>query len=79
MAVEPTISSSDIAKGTSLFPAGLLDWAGHRGGGVRRLFDENSGRPAGEVIETMLLARLRASGSRTLKQNARPSLIGRFR
>ena len=37
----------------------MLDWAGHRGGGVRRLFDDNSGRPSGEVIETKLLSRLR--------------------
>lgn len=42
------------------YPAGLLEWAGHRSGGVRRIFDESSGRPAGAVLETPLLARLRA-------------------
>jgi len=36
----------------------LLDWAGHRSGGVKRLFYEKSGRPTGEVIRTSLLARL---------------------
>lgn len=40
------------------FPAGLLDWAGHRKGGVRRLFYSGSGRPAGKVIHTRLLKRL---------------------
>lgn len=42
-----------------LYPAGLLDWAGHRGGGVRRLFDPSSGRPGEAVFETNLLSRLR--------------------
>ena len=43
------------------YPAGLLEWAGHRSGGVRRIFDEGSGRPTrGAVLETPLLARLRA-------------------
>lgn len=41
------------------FPSGLLDWAGHRGGGVRRLFHTSSGRPSGTVIETPLLKKLR--------------------
>lgn len=41
-------------------PAGLLDWAGHRSGGVRRLFDQGSGRPSGKVVETPLLRRLTA-------------------
>lgn len=40
------------------FPAGLVEWAGHRAGGVRRLFDEESGRPSGIVIRTGLLNRL---------------------
>lgn len=40
------------------FPAGLLEWAGHRSGGVRRLFDKGSGRPSGAVIRTSLLERL---------------------
>lgn len=41
------------------FPAQLLDWAGNRSGGVRRPFDESSGRPGGqEVFKTNLLAKL---------------------
>lgn len=42
------------------FPAELLNWAGHRAGGVRRLFDEKSGRPGAQVFKTNLLARLQA-------------------
>src|SRR5689334_16856912 len=41
-----------------LFPLGLLDWAGHRAGGVKRLFHAQSGRPSGQVIRTPLLKRL---------------------
>ena len=37
------------------FPEGLLDWSGSRSGGVRRLFDDKSGRPGGIVIETPLI------------------------
>ncbi len=44
---------------SATFPSGLLDWAGNRGGGVRRLFDPNSGRPGKAVFETNLLQRLR--------------------
>lgn len=40
------------------FPAQLLSWAGNRSGGVRRLFDEQSGRPGETVFRTNLLARL---------------------
>lgn len=40
------------------YPAGLLDWAGHRVGGVKRLFHAASGRPAGDVVHTPLLRRL---------------------
>lgn len=41
-------------------PAGLLDWAGHKSGGVRRLFHSAGGRPTGGVVFTPLLARLDA-------------------
>jgi hypothetical protein len=41
------------------FPLGLLDWAGHRKGGVRRMFASVDGRPSGRLIRTPLLARLR--------------------
>jgi hypothetical protein len=40
------------------FPTGLLDWAGHRAGGVKRLFHGQSSRPSGDVIRTPLLAKL---------------------
>jgi len=40
------------------FPRGLVDWAGHHSGGVKRLFDSNSGRPAKELLKTNLLLRL---------------------
>lgn len=39
-------------------PAGLLDWAGHKSGGVRRLFHSTGGRPTGDVVLTPLLKRL---------------------
>lgn len=42
------------------FPSGLLYWAGHRQGGVRRLFHLGSGRPNGAVVQTPLLRRLRS-------------------
>lgn len=41
------------------FPTGLLEWAGHRSGGVRKPFFESSGRPCKVVIDTPLLQRLR--------------------
>jgi hypothetical protein len=41
-------------------PAGLLDWAGHKSGGVRRLFHSGGGRPTGAVVVTPLLTRLAA-------------------
>src|SRR5688572_21725618 len=41
------------------FPAGLLEWAGHRKGGVRRIFSEGDARPSGKLLDTPLLRRLR--------------------
>lgn len=49
-----------MENNTAPFPSRLLDWAGHRSGGVRRLFDDTSGRPSGAVIRTRLLDRLKA-------------------
>lgn len=40
------------------FPKDLIDWAGHHSGGVKRLFDENSGRPGKALLRTNLLAKL---------------------
>jgi len=39
------------------FPAGLLEWSGHRSGGVRKPFYDLSGRPCKDVIKTPLLDR----------------------
>lgn len=47
-----------IDNGQPSFPSGLLNWAGNRGGGVRRLFDPESGRPGEKVFGTNLLDRL---------------------
>lgn len=40
------------------YPKGLLDWAGHKRGGVKKPFDKNSGRPNGEVIKTQLTQKI---------------------
>lgn len=40
------------------FPSALVDWAGNHAGGVKRLFDIHSGRPAKDLLKTNLLARL---------------------
>lgn len=40
------------------FPKGLLFWAGHRDGGVKKPFVGSSGRPTGEVIRTHLLDKI---------------------
>src|SRR5690242_16376078 len=52
------VEASDAGR-LAAFPSGLLEWAGNRGGGVRRLFDPRSGRPGEAVFETSLLHRLR--------------------
>lgn len=41
-----------------LYPEGLLDWAGHSKGGVKKPFDRNSGRPNGTMIRTELTKKL---------------------
>jgi hypothetical protein len=51
--------SNDVSE-DGLYPAGLLRWAGHRAGGVRKPFLASSGRPAGCRLETPVLARLRS-------------------
>ena len=48
--------SGDSAR--NQYPAALIEWAGHHSGGVRRLFDDGSGRPSRAVVKTNLLARL---------------------
>ena len=42
----------------NLYPAGLLRWAGHRDGGVRKPFRKDSGRPTGMRITTPLVSKL---------------------
>lgn len=41
------------------YPEGLVEWGGHRSGGVRKPFYKLSGRPCNKVIVTPLLIRLR--------------------
>jgi hypothetical protein len=48
----------EIMNPQSLYPAGLLRWAGHRDGGVRKPFRSDSGRPTGNRITTPLVSRL---------------------
>lgn len=40
------------------YPAGLLEWAGHKRGGVKKPFDKFSGRPNGKVIKTNLTTKI---------------------
>lgn len=42
-----------------LFPLEFINWAGSKQGGVRNPFKKNSGRPAGEKIETPLTIKLK--------------------
>lgn len=55
----------------SRYPSGLLDWAGNRAGGVKKLFYEASGRPAGQVIDTRLLERLRRWATAVAEKDAK--------
>jgi len=47
------------------FPHALVDWAGNHAGGVKRLFDRHSGRPAKDLLKTNLLVRLEGWAGRT--------------
>ena len=54
-----TLDSHITGEGSRvLYPEGLVNWAGHRDGGVRRPFRNDSGRPTGNQIETPLVKRL---------------------
>jgi hypothetical protein len=66
-----TITSSH----TSDFPEGLLLWAGHRDGGVKKPFRKGTGRPAGARIQTPLLLRLAAWAKRLATGEAVPTAI----
>ena len=50
--------SNDDTNNQASYPAGLLDWAGHRKGGVRKPFDNETGRPLGKQLETKLVNQL---------------------
>lgn len=52
------------------FPAGLQNWAGNRSGGVRRLFDDSSGRPGDTVLTTNLLDRLKTWAAQSGREAA---------
>ncbi|ACA15998.1 conserved hypothetical protein [Methylobacterium sp. 4-46] len=58
---------TDVADCT--FPVELQNWAGNRSGGVRRLFDDASGRPGETVLRTNLLDRL-GEWARTFSKRA---------
>lgn len=45
-------------QASARYPKDLQEWAGHHSGGVKRLFDEQSGRPAKELLRTGLILRL---------------------
>ncbi|WP_026935161.1 hypothetical protein [Christiangramia echinicola] len=51
--------NSDIVENNKNYPAGLLEWAGHRKGGVKKPFDQ-TGRPTGSVIYTQLTHKIEA-------------------
>lgn len=40
------------------FPRELLNWAGHKRGGVKKPFDQTTGRPNGFVIKTQLTSKI---------------------
>lgn len=49
----------DIAPDvTTRFPQDLVEWAGQHSGGVKRLFDSNSGRPGKALLRTNLIDKL---------------------
>lgn len=50
----------ELGTVASRFPRGLVEWAGHHSGGVKRLFDSRSGRPGKELLRTSLISRLEA-------------------
>lgn len=68
-------SSKTEAEKERLFPEGLIRWAGHRDGGVRRPFDRSSGRPMGVQIETPLVRRLRRWSERLLNGEPVPRAL----
>ena len=60
--IEPKVLNEDITmnqdEASINFPKGLVEWAGHHSGGVKRLFDISSGRPGKDLLKTNLIIRL---------------------
>jgi len=56
------------------FPEGLLEWAGHKLGGVKKPFDLASGRPNGKVIETRLTNKL-LDWTKTIGDDETPNAV----
>lgn len=56
------------------FPQGLLEWAGHKLGGVKKPFDDASGRPNGKVIETRLTNKL-LDWTKTIGNDETPNAV----
>jgi len=67
--------AQDLVSPSKEFPVSLLDWAGHRSGGVRKPFFAASGRPCKIVIETPLLARLRSWVNSVVAEPSAPRAI----
>lgn len=57
------------------FPEGLLAWAGHREGGVKKPFRRDTGRPAGVRITTPLMVRLKDWAKRLAEGESVPTSI----
>lgn len=67
--------ASDMAPGAP-YPAALWEWAGNQAGGVRRLFDDESGRPMQEILKTPLLDRLEVwTRSLAIEPDATPRIV----
>lgn len=60
---------------TVQYPAGLLDWAGNRRGGVRRMFYSSSGRPTGGVIRTRLISLLEDWATSIVSRPDNPRIV----
>jgi hypothetical protein len=50
----------EFQQSRTRFPNDLIDWAGHHSGGVKRLFDDNSGRSGKALLKTNLLSKLQS-------------------
>lgn len=73
------MTTPDLGKGSTetgvKFPEGLVNWAGHRDGGVRRPFRQNTGRPTGSQITTPLVDRLNSWTLDLAKGNSTPRFV----